>query len=77
MDMVCSSMGMEAVISWVVWETLTVRGWSAASWEGAQALTVASSLAIIRGESYILSDVLKDTEATQETHVFLRPRLDR
>ena len=55
MDMVCSSRGMEAMISWVFCETLTVRGWSALAWEGAQVLTVVSSEAMIRGEIWTMT----------------------
>lgn len=52
MDIVCSSMGMDAVTWRVEAETLTIRGWSAAAGEGAQSLTVASSRAMMSGDIY-------------------------
>lgn len=50
MVMVCSSMGMEAVISRAAVETLMVIGWSAVAWEGPQSLIVVSSEAIMSGQ---------------------------
>lgn len=52
MVMVCSSMGIEAVISRAEGETFTVIGWSAVDCEGAQSLMTESSWAMTRGEMY-------------------------
>lgn len=50
MDIVCSSMGIEAVISRVEREVLIVIGWSSVACEGAQVAMVESSRAMMRGE---------------------------
>ena len=52
MVMVCSSTGMEAMISRAGWDTLIVMGWSAVAWEGAQLVMVESSEEMMSGEMY-------------------------
>ena len=52
MVMVCSSIGIEAVISRAEGETLIVIGWSAVDCEGAHSLMTESSWAMTRGETY-------------------------
>ena len=57
MLIVCSSMGMEAVISRAEGETLIVIGWSSVAWDGPQVLMVESSEEIMSGEMYFCVQV--------------------
>ena len=74
MDIVCSSMGMEAVISRAEGESFIVIGWSSVLWEGAQAEMVESSEVMMRGEMYfcvqVSVDMLREREAVSRHHSF-------
>ena len=61
--MVCSSIGIEAVISRVDVDTFTESGWSASACDGPQMLTVLSSEAIISGE------ICTDCQRKHSNHV--------
>lgn len=76
MAIVCSSIGMEAVISRVEREVLMVIGWSSVAWDGAQAAIVDSSRATMSGETYFSvqgsSAMLSWREALSRHHSFAR-----